>query len=393
MPTIPFKQAVVKELNKINGVAIAVSDVLVGSFTASKSDPKTGTAMLFANPAGTISDAGRTTVQYQRLPLQMIAAYWPSPLVVRQAPTVRELIPALARATGVRFTEKDLQDQALDFSTGDISVVLYAQPNSNLCVGSVRVTLRAAPLVNLASVWTNPVLQRQGLLNDVSDLIALANTTNQRFVDKQCVSWGALQDTDDPRGNSVVRFTGKPAYGFTTDVVDLYFNRDSIADILPKLFIYSTQAYTGTTRQFIQTYFPQILNKIILTNIVDDFVQYGSTGQDVEVPIKVIPGSLNLTGTINASVLWQSGTDFVSFRSSFMQYASREPSAASVAGVRGKALIQQYYPVSVRSANIQYAVQDRTASSVAAVRGKALVQQYYGISMRTAFMQYAVSES
>jgi len=391
MPSIPYKAAVVKQLNLINGASVLPQDVLMGGFTPT-ADPTFGVSNIKGTPTGELADRGKTQVRYHRRTLAELSQFWPAIIRIPKAPTLHEALLRIGQITGVVLTENDVENQPLDFTNGDITVTLTAKPGSNLCTGSKVITLHARKPIELASVWMNQALVRTGVLAGIGDLIGLANAINRRFVEKQSVSWGALRNSNSPFGNSVVTFTGKPEYGYT-GTLDLYFNRDSIVDLFPDLYIYSTAPYKGTTLSYIQAFFPQVLDKVLPEQIVDDVVDYGSTGQDVTVPITVKETSLNLTGTTQTHVLWKSGTDFVSLRSLFAQMATKDISVASVSGVFGRTLVQQYYPTSLRSLNIQYATKELTAASVSNVIGRALVQQYYGTSVRSAFAQYAVSDT
>lgn len=390
MPFIPYKSAVVKQLNILNVQTILPTDVVFGSFEASASDPTRGSAAMVGRATGPLANAGRAAVQYRRIPLSALAALWPDPVNLTVAPTLYESLERLGQSTGIRFTTKDVSDVALDFNSGKLT--LTAKPTSNRFSGSVTINIKARALQDLSTYWPRTALNRTTLLADMTDLIKLANNTNQRYVDVQALTNNGIADSTDPRGNTLVEFVGKAAYGFT-GTVGVYFNRDSISDQFPDLYMYSTTPYTGTTRQFVQNYFPQILDKVLLESIIDDPVSYGSTGKDVNVPIRIASTSLNVGGTLTAKVYWQAATDFTSVRTAYTQYAVKDLTVASVGSVRGRTLTQQFYGTSVRTANVQYAVRELTVASVASVRGKMLIPQLYGTSLRQAFLQYAVADT
>lgn len=390
MPSIPYKAAVVKQLNIINIQTLSPSDLVLGGFEPSATDPTLGSIAMVGFASGPLSNAGRAVVSYRRLPLATLASYWPNPLILTKTPTLYEALERFGQSTGLRLTQNDVVDVPLNFTTGKLT--LTAKPNSNVCSGSVVIDIKARDVEQLASYWPVVALNRTTVLVDMPDLIRLANTTNHRYVDTQAVTNNGIVESDDPRGNTLVEFVGNPAYGFT-GTVGVYFNRDAFSALFPDLYAYSTTPYNGTTRQFVQDFFPQVLDKVTLESIIDDPVVYGSTGKDVEVPIRIASTSLNLGGTIKAKILWQSGTDVTSIRSTYIQYATKDITAANVASVRGRTLTQQFYPVSVRAMLAQYAVREITSASVASVRGRTLTRQFYGTSLRQAFLQYAVADT
>lgn len=392
MPKISVRDTLVKQLNLLNGQTLSGSDILLGAFNDDSDQPTHGTSNIKGAPAGQIANTGKTQVTYNRQDLATLAKYWPTPLAIYAAPTLYESLLRLAQVTGLHLTTDDVEDVAITYTNNLATINLVAKAGSNLVSGSVQLTLRARKNAVLGAKWPTVKLPRTTVLSNLSELARLANTVNKVFVDPMAVSHGDLSDSDSTLGNSAVTFSGIPAYGYTGDVT-VYFDRDRISDLFPDLYMYSTTPYSGTTRQFVQTYFPQVLDKVALTDIIDEPITYGSTGKNVDVAVRIATTSLNVTGTLLLHVLWQSGTDVVSVRQLLTQYAVQEPTAAGTTGVFAKMLVPQLYPVSLRQVLIQYATLDITAAGTTGVVAKYLVPQLYGVSLRQVLVQYAVAES
>lgn len=392
MPTIKPLEVVVKELNKINSAAVSSSELGLSPFLPDSTDPSVGVAVL-SGVSGSMAQVGTTNIRYHRLDLTKCKAVWPAKVAIPRAPTLHEALLRIGKVIGLTLTPNDVEDAPIAFTGSTVTVTLQAKATSNVVSGSVPLTLTAMDNISLPTRWFKAALTFSNPVAKIQDLVPLLNAENNTSVELQSVGWGEITSTEGEFNTQIV-FSGKPAYGYVDDVT-VQFNRTPLSTMFPRLYIYNQSAWTGTTRSFVQTYLPQMLNSILITDIKDEPVTIGNTGKDEVLVLTAANGTLNVGGKVNVNVYWSNPTEVTSIRKVLASYAVDDNvQQAGISAASFQYLTQVVYPTSIRSVMASYAIDDNVQQAgFVAANLTYLVRKFYPTSIRSVSAYYAVKDT
>lgn len=392
MPSIRPLEVVVKELNKLNAASAPSSELGLSLFLPDDTNPLNGHAVL-SGVSGSMIGAGSVNVNYRRLDLATCKAFWPAVVAIPRTPTLYDALTRISKVIGLGLTTNDVVDTPIQFTGNSAAIVLTAKNTSNAVSGRVSLTLTLADDVSLPSRWPVSTLTFDSPVANIQELVPLLNAANNSSVEIQSVSWGEITSTDGEFNTQVV-FSGKPAYGFVDDVT-VSFNRTPLSVMFPLLYTYTQSTWTGTTRGFIQTYLPQMLNSILITDIKDEPVSIGSSGKDEVLVLSAANGTLNVGGKVNVNLYWTNPNEKTSVRKVMANYAVDDNTQqAGVASTTLQYLVQVSYPTSIRSVMSSYAIDDNVQQAgFAAANLTYLVQKFYPTSIRSIAAYYAVKDT
>lgn len=392
MPSIRPLEVVVKELNKLNSASALSSELGLSPFLPDTNNPPNGHAVL-SGVSGSMSQGGSVNINYRRLDLTACKAFWPVVVAIPRTPTLYEALSRISKVIGLGLTTNDVVDAPIAFTGTTAPIVLTAKDASNVVSGSVPLTLTLADDVSLPSSWPVSTLTFDSPVASVQDLVPMLNAVNNASVELQSVRWGEITSTDGEFNTQIV-FSGKPAYGYVDDVT-VSFNRTPLSVLFPLLYTYTQSAWTGTTRGFIQTYLPQMLNSILITDIKDEPVSVGNSGKDEVLVLTAANGTLNVGGKVNVNLYWTDPNEKTTVRKVMANYAVDDKTQqAGVASTTLQYLVQVSYPTSIRSIMSSYAIDDNVQQAgFAAANLTYLVQKFYPTSIRSVSAYYAVKDT
>lgn len=392
MPSIKPLEVVVKELNKINSASVTSSELGMTSFLPDSTDPSVGYVGL-SGVSGSMATAGSTRVRYHRLDLATLKPLWPTHISIPRTPTLYEALLRLSKVIGLTLTSKDVTDAPIAFNNGLASITLVAKDTSQIVSGSTSVSLLLGDDVSLPTKWVTSALSFDNPVASIPDLVPLLNAANKTSVELQSVSWGDITSIDGDYNTQIV-FSGKSAYGYVGDVTVL-FNRTSLTTLFPFLYAFNQTAWTGTTRSFIQKFVPQMLTKILLTDIKDEPVSIGATAKDEVVVLTAANGTLNVGGKVNVNMYWSDPNQVTSIRSVLSNYAVDDNAQQAAVGQTNlQYLVQISYPTSIRSVMTAYAIDDNVQqAAVGQTTLQYLVQKFYPTNIRSVTAFYAVKDT
>lgn len=392
MPSIRPLEVVVKELNKLNSASALSSELGMSPFLPDTNNPPNGHAVL-SGVSGSMSQGGSVNINYRRLDLTACKAFWPVVVPIPRTPTLYEALSRISKVIGLGLTTNDVVDAPIAFTGTTAPIVLTAKDASNVVSGSVPLTLTLADDVSLPSSWPVSTLTFDSPVASVQDLVPMLNAVNNASVELQSVRWGEITSTDGEFNTQIV-FSGKPAYGYVDDVT-VSFNRTPLSVLFPLLYTYTQSAWTGTTRGFIQTYLPQMLNSILITDIKDEPVSVGNSGKDEVLVLTAANGTLNVGGKVNVNLYWTDPNEKTTVRKVMANYAVDDKTQqAGVASTTLQYLVQVSYPTSIRSIMSSYAIDDNVQQAgFAAANLTYLVQKFYPTSIRSVSAYYAVKDT
>lgn len=392
MPSIRPLEVVVKELNKLNSASALSSELGLSPFLPDANNPPNGHAVL-SGVSGSMAQGGSVNINYHRLDLTACKAFWPAVVAIPRTPTLYEALSRISKVIGLGLTTNDVVDAPIAFTGTTAPIVLTAKDASNVVSGSVPLTLTLADDVSLPSSWPVSTLTFDSPVASVQDLVPMLNAVNNASVELQSVRWGEITSTDGEFNTQIV-FSGKPAYGYVDDVT-VSFNRTPLSVLFPLLYTYTQSAWTGTTRGFIQTYLPQMLNSILITDIKDEPVSVGNSGKDEVLVLTAANGTLNVGGKVNVNLYWTDPNEKTTVRKVMANYAVDDKTQqAGVASTALQYLVQVSYPTSIRSIMSSYAIDDNVQQAgFAAANLTYLVQKFYPTSIRSVSAYYAVKDT
>lgn len=391
MPKIPVTQAYTKQLNLLNNLSITQDNLMFGVFTQTAGS-NVGMVNFKGTPTGSLAGLNKTQLTANRVNLTDLVSQWVTPIPILTTPTLYEALVRLGQKTGVVFDPTDINDATLAWGNdGTQSVTLTAKSGSTLCYGSATISLIKKADISLPAYWPSVALVKTSVITGYNDIVALANKTNGVSLDSQALTFSApTTSAGDSRGNSVITATGRSGYGVTGSV-NLYFDRPLFSDLFPNLYMYNQTVINTTTRNFVQTYFPDMLTKITLDGIVDAPLTVGGNSADEVVVLTAVDGSFNITGTCNIQVYWSTSTNYVTVRNATLQYAAAEYTASAMRSAYANYLTQTVYGNTVRNAMLQYAVAEVTASAVKSAYANYITQTVFSATVRNVFVFYAVA--
>lgn len=392
MPSIKPLEVAVKELNQLNSASAPSSELGLSPFLPDTPGSSQGYAVL-TGVSGSMAQSGTARIRYHRLDLAACKALWPAVISIPRAPTLHELLVRVGKVTGLSLTPDDVEDVPVAFVGNSATVNLISKDASNVVSGNVAINLTAMDDVSLPTQWPVSVLSIETTLASIPDLVVLINDANNSSVELQSVSWGEIISTDG-EFNTQLTFSGKPDYGYVDDVT-FQFNRTPLTTLFPLLYIYNQSTWTGTTRTLVQTYLPQMLDKILITDIKDEPVTIGNTGKDEVVVLRAANGALNVGGKVNVNVYWSNPSEVTSIRKVLGSYAVDDNvQQAGVTQATFQYLTQVVYPTSIRSVMSNYAIDDNVQQAgFTGANLTYLVQKFYPTSIRSVAMSYAVKDT
>lgn len=392
MPSIKPLEAIVKELNKVNSASVASSELGMTPFIPDSANPSVGYASL-SGVSGSMANAGSTRVRYHRLDLASLKLLWPTRIPIQRTPTLYEALLRISKVIGLTLTSKDVSDAPIAFNNGVASVTLVAKDTSQTVSGATPITLRLSDDISLPTQWVTSALSFDNPVASIPGLVPLLNSANNTSVEVQSVSWGDITSIDGEYNTQIV-FSGKPAYGYV-DNVTVMFNRAPLTTLFPFLYVFNQTAWTGTTRSFIQKFVPQMLTKILLTDIKDEPVSIGATAKDEVVVLTAANGTLNVGGKVNVNVYWSDPNQVTGVRSVLSNYAVDDNAQQAAVGQANlQYLVQISYPTSVRAVMASYAIDDNLQqAAVGQTNLQYLVQKFYPTNIRSVTAYYAVKDT
>lgn len=391
MPKIPVTQAYTKQLNLLNNLSIPQANLMFGAFNQT-TGAGVGVVNFKGTPTGSLAGLNKTQLTANRVNLTDLVSKWVSPIPILTTPTLYEALVRLGQKTGVVFDQADISDATLTWGNdGTQTVSLTAKAGSTLCYGAATISLVKRADISLPVYWPTVKLVKTSVLTSNDDIVALANKTNGVSLDTQALTFTTPATSNgDARGNSVITATSRSGYGVTGSV-NLYFDRPLFGDLFPNLYMYNQTVINTTTRNFVQTYFPDMLTKITLDGIVDAPLTVGATSADEVVTLTAVDGSFNITGTCNIQVYWSTSTNFVTVRNATLQYAVAEYTASAMRSAYANYLTQTVYGNTVRNVTVQYAVAEVTTSAVKSAYANYITQTVFSAAVRNVFVFYAVA--
>lgn len=392
MPSIKPLEVVVKELNKVNSASVTSGELGMTSFIPDSTDPSVGYAGL-SGVSGSMADAGSTRIRYHRLDLASLKPLWPTDIPIQRTPTLYEALLRIGKVVGLTLTSKDVSDAPIAFNGGTAPITLVAKETSQVVSGVASITLTLADDISLPTQWVTSTLSFDNPVAAIPDLVPLLNAANRTSVEVQSVSWGDITSIDGEYNTQIV-FSGKPAYGYVDDVTVL-FNRTSLATLFPFLYVFNQTAWSGTTRGFVQTFVPQMLTKILLTDIKDEPLSIGASAKDEVVVLTAANGTLNVGGKVNVNLYWSDPNQVTGVRSVLSNYAVDDNAQQAAVGQTNlKYLVQISYPTNVRAVMASYAIDDNAQqAAVGQTNLQYLVQKFYPTNIRSVTAFYAVKDT